>query len=107
MGTFWLDKICIDQTNIKSDLACLPIFLGACNRLLILNGPTYSSRLWCVLELYVFFSLHSGIGSEGADVIDLSQTDMDVHVLQNFDARHCACFSVDDYAKIMTVISNG
>merc|ERR1712232_482542 len=33
--TFWLDKVCIDQTNIARDLQCLPVFLGACNSLLI------------------------------------------------------------------------
>lgn len=35
----WLDKLCIDQQNIADDLQCLPVFLMACKKLLILAGP--------------------------------------------------------------------
>jgi len=47
LPTVWLDKLCIDQRNVQEALACLPIFLAGCDRLLVLAGPTYSSRLWC------------------------------------------------------------
>ncbi len=50
---FWLDKVCIDQGNIAKALRCLPVFVFSCNRLLVLVGTTYSTRLWCVWELYV------------------------------------------------------
>ena len=40
----WLDKACIDQTNIDTNLACLPVFLSGCNSLLVLAGPTYATR---------------------------------------------------------------
>ena len=33
---------------------CLPVHLAACRKLLILAGPTYTTRMWCVLELFVF-----------------------------------------------------
>jgi hypothetical protein len=42
----WLDKACIDQSNIDEALAGLPVFLAACKQLLVLAGPTYTSRLW-------------------------------------------------------------
>ena len=54
---FWLDKCCIDQNNIKRDLACLPVFQMACSKMLVLCGETYVSRMWCILELYTFFVL--------------------------------------------------
>ena len=54
-GTFWFDKVCINQRDISEDLKCLPIFVMACDRLLILYGSTYLARLWCIWELYVFF----------------------------------------------------
>ena len=53
----WLDKLCIDQRNVQEALACLPIFLAGCDRLLVLAGPTYSSRLWCVMELFTFLKM--------------------------------------------------
>ena len=42
----WLDKACIDQLNISESLACLPVFLAGSKQLLVLIGPTYTSRLW-------------------------------------------------------------
>ena len=42
----WLDKYCVDQNNLTTNLRCLPVFLSGCARLLVLWGPTYSSRLW-------------------------------------------------------------
>merc|ERR1712232_60823 len=50
----WIDKYCIDQNNIDESLACLPIYLSACKKLLILCGKTYLQRLWCVIEIAVF-----------------------------------------------------
>jgi len=48
------DKACIDQNNIQQSLACLPVFLAGCQMLLVVAGPTYCSRLWCVMELFAF-----------------------------------------------------
>ena len=53
----WLDKACINQTAIETDLQCLPVFLAGCDKLLILAGPTYTERLWCVLEIFVFLRM--------------------------------------------------
>ena len=44
--TIWLDKACLDQSNIDASLACLPVFLAGCSRLLVVAGETYCSRLW-------------------------------------------------------------
>eukprot|EP00964_Phaeocystis_antarctica_P078319 scaffold48710_cov67-Phaeocystis_antarctica.AAC.3 len=48
------DKACIDQNNIQQSLACLPVFLAGCQTLLVVAGPTYCARLWCVMELFTF-----------------------------------------------------
>ena len=50
----WLDKACIDQGNINDSLACLPIFLAGCRNLLVVAGPSYVERLWCVVRLACF-----------------------------------------------------
>ena len=44
-------QACIDQTAIADSLACLPVFLAGCKNLLVLAGPTYTERLWCVMEV--------------------------------------------------------
>jgi hypothetical protein len=46
----WLDRACIDQADewakIEKSLAYLPVFLAGCKSLLVLAGPTYTTRLW-------------------------------------------------------------
>ena len=53
-ATIWLDKACIDRSDVDESLACLPYFVCSCKGLLILAGPTFTSRLWCAMELVAF-----------------------------------------------------
>ena len=53
----WLDKACIDQDDIDASLLGLPIYVSGCTRLLVLDGPTYSTRLWCIMEIFCFVVL--------------------------------------------------
>ena len=46
----WLDKACIDQMNIDASLMALPVFLAGAKQLLVLAGPTYSTRLWYAIS---------------------------------------------------------
>jgi hypothetical protein len=55
--TIWLDKACLNQRDIQASLAGLPVFISGCKNLLVLAGDTYASRLWCVIELFVFVQL--------------------------------------------------
>ena len=52
-----LAQACIDQSNIAASLPCLPIFLSGCKELLVIAGETYTSRLWCVIELFTFLKV--------------------------------------------------
>merc|ERR1711871_452718 len=53
----WIDKYCIDQTNIDESLQCLPVYLAGSNKLLVLCGKTYLQRLWCLIEIFVFIEM--------------------------------------------------
>ena len=53
----WLDKACLNQTDIEAQLVCLPIFLSGCQKLVILAGPTFVERLWCVIEVFTFLKM--------------------------------------------------
>ena len=48
--------MCIDQDNIGDGLKVLPVNVMACNKMLVLCGSTYPSRLWCAWELFTLFS---------------------------------------------------
>ena len=114
--TLWLDKLCIDQTNIFDDLECLPVFLGGCKGILILSGITYMTRLWCIVELFVFLTIQEA-KQEGEDfgqratfeMIPVAEDDEEFGKvwqtwLLAFDARNCSCFAEADKERIMDVI---
>ncbi|KAG8465492.1 hypothetical protein KFE25_002799 [Diacronema lutheri] len=61
----WFDRCCIDQADITAQLPSLPVYLAGCNTLLVLLGPTYLQRLWCVVELFVFYQTHLPEPPEG------------------------------------------
>ena len=66
----WLDKACIDQTKIDDNLACLPVHLAGCKSLLVLAGPTYTKRLWCILEIFTF--LKAGGGFDALELVPIA-----------------------------------
>ena len=61
--TIWFDRLCIvqDAELIAQQLASLPVYLAGCRTLLVLRGSTYTSRLWCVLELFIFSEMGAGV----------------------------------------------
>jgi len=105
----WFDKCCIDQNQIEVDLRCLPIFLNGCSRVVVLCGPTYLTRLWCILELFTYMHLGRAIESievelvlrEGAE--DEDGDDIDA-AFENFDVQHCQCTCPEDKHRMFTII---
>ena len=79
----------------------LPIFLSGCRKLLILAGPTYCSRLWCVLECFVFLKMGGTLerievypfSAEGGNRLQQEvNAAVVVHRLEHFDAARATCF---------------
>lgn len=111
--TLWLDKVCIDQTDISTDLICLPVFLAACQSMLILAGPTYTSRLWCTLELYTYIAMQGAEASSGkATIVPLNGDDSNftrtLSLWKHFDVEECQCFCPEDKSRILSIIeANG
>jgi hypothetical protein len=112
----WLDKACIQQTAIEESLRMLPIFLSGCRTLLILAGRTYTSRLWCVLECFVFLKMGGEPEriqvypfSEESDksVQEVANSAVVVHRLERFDARRATCFKEDERQHLLSVIRAG
>lgn len=108
--TFWLDKVCINQTSIVDDLRCLPVFLAGCNSLLVTSGSAYTSRLWCALELFVYFAMTQahdenrrlptvlllGESAEAKNTVRLQWL--------GFDVQWCDCYAAGDKLRILAVI---
>ena len=103
----WLDKACIDQSDITANLAALPVFLSGCNDLVVLAGKTYASRLWCVIELFTF--LRMGGERDKIRVYELHGSDDDDvrTALATFDAAKARCFLDKDRERLLGVVEAG
>jgi len=102
--TIWLDKACIDQGNIEASLSVLPVFLSSCKELLILPGSTYATRLWCVMEIFVFVQM--GGERERAVILPLTDDPDLLGKLVRFNAGEAQCFLPGDRHKLLATIES-
>ena len=105
----WLDKVCIDQKNIQADLQCLPIFLAACNLLLIISGSTYTRRLWCCVELFVYINMRVEDDIRDVPIIITLGRNQGAHALVRkswmlFDCAACRCAKEEDKTRMIAFI---
>merc|ERR1711862_871014 len=86
--------------HIAESLACLPVFLAGCKKLLILCGKTYLDRLWCLIEIMVFVEM-------GGDVSNLEiklTRDLESEAIRKFDPRNAQCFTEYDTIRLQAVL---
>ena len=104
--TFWFDKVCFDQANISDGLKVLPINVMSCQKLLVLYGKQYSTRLWCIWELFVMFSFADV--SEAQKRLTIVPLEDGVGLnesLASFDSCNAHCYDPNEEAKLRQVIS--
>ena len=100
----WLDKACIDQENIAASLACLPIYLSGCRKLLIVAGPTYATRLWCLMELFTFCKFN---GSPDDIVLHtIGEPSVTNKSLATFNAANAQCYLARDRHRLLAVVES-
>ena len=113
----WLDAGCISQDNVDASLALLPIFTGlGCQHFVMLAGPTYTTRLWTVIELFCFLrmgglpsravlvhcAVHAGTPQEQGNVEANIRRQFEV-----FDVRSAQCAKKEDTQKLLACIETG
>ena len=103
--SIWLDKACIDQNaNIDDQLVALPIFLSGCKQLLIIAGPTYTSRLWCTMEVFTYVRMNGG---QHQSIVVEPITGVTLETLSKFDGGKSQCFDPKDRSHLLAVIESG
>ena len=104
----WFDKVCVDQNNIQDTLTCLPVFLSGCKRLLILCGPTYLNRLWCLMELFVFMSMGGSVDKMTFCFVDDSLQQGGsrdwISRFENFDVGNADCYDLVQRDQLLGII---
>jgi len=114
----WFDKCCIDQLDIDASLMCLPVHLAACKKFVMMVGPTYTSRMWCVMEIFVFLAavndmsrlecipIFEGSHDTQAGGKQAAQEAV-LEVFREFTVSECKCFSSDTRDKLLSIIEAG
>ena len=103
--TFWLDKCCFDQSNLSDGLKCLPINVMVCDKVLVLCGDHYDTRLWCIWELFTLFSFaKTAQAIERLEIVPLSEDINLKERLAVFNVDQARCYDPNEQAKIMSVI---
>ena len=93
------------QTDIGANLACLPLFLSGCRKVVVLAGESYTSRLWCVMELFAFVHMGGDLGD--VEVLEAHAPGGAQRVADsfaNFDAAEANCYDPKDKAHMLRVI---
>jgi hypothetical protein len=119
----WFDKCCIDQLDIDDSLMCLPVHLAACKKFLMIAGSTYVSRMWCIMEIFVFLAAVNDMSrleciplradttpdtAAEAEAADETKAENDVlEMFRAFTVGNCQCFSNDVRDKLLSIIEAG
>jgi hypothetical protein len=98
----WFDKLCTDQTRIDRDIQCLPIFLMSCQKLLVLCGTSYLTRLWCLFELSIFFSMIK----DAANQTEFVLLDATMEHFTEFKVENASCYLAKDRARLIEIIKS-
>jgi len=109
--TIWLDKACLNQSNIQESLAHLPVHMAGCRSLLIIAGSTYTSRIWTLLEIFVWHAMGKDlkriyvIPIADDDTEDAPQANKAVYAtFAHVDVAKARCRNERDKEKILAII---
>lgn len=105
--TLWLDKVCIDQSNIADGLRVLPITVAASKKVVALVGETYPQRLWCAWELFTVFAFaEEKVACSRVQLSPLASTsnDSSLAALRAFEVAQAHCYDPNEEARLRGII---
>lgn len=105
----WYNQYCADLPDFDTDLMCLPLFMLGCRRLVVCCGPTYLTRLLCLLELTVFLRIGRHVSDidflpvqrKGDEVVDSARIG---EAFDLFDITNCSDLPPSRRCKILSII---
>ena len=84
---------------------CLPVFLAQCDSLLIICGETYLTRIWCLVELFVFWEMGADISQ--LTVLSLDTTNVTLGRVDGFSVHNAKCKRAEDYDHLLSILFSG
>ena len=93
----WIDLFCVDQegAEVAQNVKLLPVFLMACDKLLLLKSDTLGTRLWCLTELYTRFVMtaENDSAERVIDVMNLKESSTESFMV---DCKVARCSNEED-----------
>ena len=95
----WVDAFCLDPDS-EPEPQFHPVFLMASERLVVLLGPTFMARLWCVAELFLF--VEAGGSPSSIKILPIEGCALSA---DEVDAAACECFAEPDRLAMEKMIT--
>ena len=113
--TIWLDKCCIDQSDVQGSLNRLADDVLMCDRMIVLASEHYFKRLWCVYELATFLKKHHGNLEEKLTILNLAWSpfspfkwgdlsEKEMSWISEFKCQEAVCRKPSDRALVLAWI---
>lgn len=101
----------INQNSVGEGLKVLPINVMACDKMLVLCGETYATRLWCVWELFVLNAFSSRDSASDRivfrDLIPSAHSGLDgLARLEMFSLDKASCYDPNEEDKLRWIIKS-
>lgn len=101
----WIDKCCLlapeaGDERASDDVLRLPVYVAGCERLLVLLGPTFMRRLWCVVELVT----HEYVGGGARRIDGGLLPGLDPALIEAFDVGHALCYVEEDRQRLLECV---
>jgi hypothetical protein len=97
------DKFCVAQTDdatIAVALECLPLWIAGCQQLVVLLGPQFLSRTWCLMELFT----HLEMGGSSERITLLLVGNGPSAAARSVDVAASQCDRASDLEMMLAVI---
>lgn len=96
----WVDAACIDQLHLERALQCLPIYIYGSTDFLALVGPTFSGRLWCIMEVFFYMQLKR-TGHGRLHVLSAGDAQL---ALKHFAVAEAQCTHAEDRERMLATV---
>jgi len=99
----WLDLFCLEQTHeaLAKSVTCLPIYLLACDKVVLLRSVSLCSRLWCLTEAYTCYvsQLQTlATNAAGFEVVDVTPV---ASLPSRINVVHAKCTLASDQEALL------
>lgn len=83
------------------------MYLAGCEELLIVAGPSYTGRLWCIIEEFTFLKM--GVSTDRITLvpIDVDEEQNLETLFDHVDVSQSKCYKEGDRQRLLAIVQTG